>query len=155
MNRAITSTLALMARLILGAIFIFVGVQKIVDPVAFLKAVNAYQLISTPIVLNLTTVVLPWIEVMCGALLLRRTKSRASATLLLAMLLVFTVAVTLRAIAIHQNVGTAFCAIRFDCGCGTGDVPICAKLVENITLIALAAFVAATSSIRRQANKTR
>jgi hypothetical protein len=70
------------------------------------------------------------------------------------MLLIFTFAVTLRAIAIHQNVGTAFCAIRFDCGCGTGEVQICSKLVENIALIVLAAFVAVTSSIQRATNST-
>jgi putative oxidoreductase len=155
MTRAITPTLARAARFILGAIFIYVGAQKIIDPVAFLKAVNAYQLVSMPTALNTTAVVLPWLEVTCGALLLLRKKPRASAMLLLAMLLVFTLAVTLRAIAIHQNVGTAFCAIRFDCGCGTGEVPICGKLLENIALIILAAFVAATSSVRREASGTK
>jgi uncharacterized membrane protein YphA (DoxX/SURF4 family) len=155
MTRAITPSLATAARLTLGAIFIYVGAQKIIDPVAFLKAINAYQLISAPIALNATAVLLPWIEVTSGALLVLRLKSRASAILLVAMLLVFTLAVTLRAIAIHQNVGTAFCAIRFDCGCGTGEVQICGKLLENIALIVLAAFVAVTSSVLRETKMTR
>jgi uncharacterized membrane protein YphA (DoxX/SURF4 family) len=143
------------AQLALGAIFVCVGLQKALDPVGFLKAVHAYGILSTPLALNATAAALPWIEILCGGLLVVGVKRRASATLLLAMLVVFTVAVALRALAIHQSIGTAFCAIRFDCGCGTGDVPICGKLVENLALIVLATFVVASSSGRQEANDTK
>ena len=42
--------------------------------------------------------------------------------------------------ALQAATGTPFCAIRFDCGCGTGEVVICPKLVEN-TLLTLAGAI--------------
>ena len=53
------------------------------------------------------------------------------------MLVPFTVVVLLRALAMHEAGGAPFCAIKFDCGCGTGEVLICRKLAENLLLTAL------------------
>ena len=61
-----------------------------------------------------------------------------SALLLLLMLVPFTVVVLKRALAISDLQHIAFCAVRFDCGCGAGEVLICRKLVENGLLILLA-----------------
>jgi hypothetical protein len=53
------------------------------------------------------------------------------------MLVPFTIVVTLRAFKIQEAEKIAFCAIVFDCGCGTGEVNICRKLVENSLLMLL------------------
>ena len=60
---------------------------------------------------------------------------------LLLMLVPFTVIVLQRALAIQAAQGLPFCAVRFDCGCGAGEVAICFKLVENTLLILLAALI--------------
>jgi hypothetical protein len=87
--------------------------------------------------LNLIAATLPWFEVFCGLLLLGGIAVRGSAFVLLLMLTPFTWIVLQRALAIHAADAIPFCTIRFDCGCGTGEVLICYKLVENALLIAL------------------
>ena len=47
--------------------------------------------------------------------------------------------IVVRAIGIHGASDLAFCAIKFDCGCGGGDVLVCRKIVENAALLALCA----------------
>ena len=39
----------------------------------------------------------------------------------------------------HAGSDLPFCAIKFDCGCGTGEILICRKLAENTLLTALSA----------------
>jgi len=56
----------------------------------------------------------------------------------LGMLIPFTLIVLKRALAIASAEGILFCAVKFNCGCGTGDVLICQKLVENTGLMLLA-----------------
>ena len=46
-----------------------------------------------------------------------------------------------RALAMHAAGDIAFCAIKFDCGCGAGEVFICRKLVENSVLTLLSAWL--------------
>lgn len=129
------------ARITLGAIFVYVGIQKALDPVSFLKAVHGYGIITSPTALNSLSLFLPWLEIVCGVALAAGWKWRSAAVLQLAMLIVFTGAIVVRAFAIHRASDLAFCAIRFDCGCGTGEVPVCVKLLENAGLIALAFWV--------------
>ena len=57
------------------------------------------------------------------------------------MLASLTSIVVLRALEIYRAGTLAFCSIRFDCGCGSGDILICAKLVENTALCLLALAV--------------
>lgn len=46
-----------------------------------------------------------------------------------------------RALAITAAAGIPFCAVKFDCGCGAGEVFICNKLVENSVLLLLSAWL--------------
>ena len=63
-----------------------------------------------------------------------------TALMLILMLVPFTVLVLNRALDIQSAQAIAFCAVKFDCGCGAGEVFICRKLVENFTLFVLAAW---------------
>jgi uncharacterized membrane protein YphA (DoxX/SURF4 family) len=134
--------LPLGARLLLGTVFIYLGLVKALDPVGFLKLIRQFDLVTTPWLLNLAAAVLPWFEVFCGILILIGRRLNAAALLALVSLVVFTGAVALRAWALHRAGSLPFCALRFDCGCGTGEVAVCAKLLENSALIALAAYLA-------------
>lgn len=140
----------LVARLILGGMFIYLGCMKLRDPVAFLKLIREYHMVpdAAPMLLNLIAATLPWIEILCGVLLLIGTALRGTGSLLAFMLIGFTGAVALRAIRLFHDGTIAFCAIKFDCGCGTGEVFICNKLLENTGLLALALVVIGSRSRR-------
>jgi len=126
---------AVLARWLLGALFVYMGLNKALLPVEFLKLVRQYDLVQTPLLLNSIAAALPWFEVFCGVLLLAGVAVRGSALMLLLMLVPFTIVVLQRALAIETALGIPFCAVKFDCGCGTGEVLICRKLVENSLLV--------------------
>lgn len=133
----------LFARVLLGGLFVYLGAIKALDPVAFLKQVHAFQVLGSPLALNLTAGLLPWAEVACGAFLLIGWQRRGAALLALVMLLGFTALIVLRAWTIYRAGGVALCSIRFDCGCGTGEVVACWKVLQNAGLTAVAAYLVA------------
>lgn len=132
---------ALLIRWLLGGYFIYMGLSKAIHPETFLKLVRQYQLVNDPLVLNGIAASLPWFEVFCGLLLLAGVAVRGSALLLLLMLIPFTVIVLRRALAIAATQGLPFCAVKFDCGCGGGEVLICHKLLENTFLMLLSLWL--------------
>jgi uncharacterized membrane protein YphA (DoxX/SURF4 family) len=135
-------TLALvLTRWLVGGLFIYMGLDKALHPVDFLKLVRQYDVVQSPLLLNLSAATLPWFEVCCGLLLLAGVAVRGTALVLGAMLVSFTAMVVQRAVAIQAAGGMPFCAIKFDCGCGTGEVFNCRKLVENTVLTLLAAVL--------------
>ena len=125
------------SRWLLGALFIYMGGSKVLHPELFLKLLRRYDLTSEPVVLNTIASCLPWFEVFCGILLMVGVAVRGTALLVLMMLVPFTAVVLHRALGISNLQHIAFCAVRFDCGCGGGEVLICRKLVENTLLILL------------------
>ena len=132
---------SLAARLILGAVFVALGAIKASDPVAFLKMLHAFDLVHAPLLANPIAAVLPWFEIACGLFLLSGVCARGAALVLLVLLLGFTGAIVWRAVLLQGASQVAFCALRFDCGCGTGEVRVCAKLAENALLSLLAGLV--------------
>ncbi len=127
----------ILARLILGGLFLYAGLVKALDPVTFLKLVRQYELTDTYFLLNAMGAVLPWFEALCGALLVGGVAVRGSSLILLVLLVPFTWAVLHRALTIQAAQGIPFTAIKFDCGCGTGEVFAWRKLIENSVLILL------------------
>ena len=125
------------ARWILGLLFLYMGLSKALHPADFLKLVRQYDMVQWPVLLNLIAATLPWFEVFCGLMLMAGVAVRGSALMLVAMLVPFTVIVIKRALAFQAAGGLAFCAIKFDCGCGGGEVLICRKIVENVLLALL------------------
>lgn len=131
--------MSIAARWVLGALFLYMGLNKALHPVEFLKLLRQYDLFHHHFLLNLVASTLPWFETFCGLLLLLGVAVRGASAMLLAMLVPFTVVVLLRALAIREAGGLPFCAIKFDCGCGAGEVYICRKLAENTLLAVLSA----------------
>ena len=130
--------LALVVRIALGGFFIYMGLVKAAHPDHFLKLIRQYDMVTSPLVLNSIAAILPWFEVFCGLLLVVGVAVRGSALMLVCMLVPFTLIVLRRALAIHASQGIGFCLIKFDCGCGAGEVFICNKLVENSLLLLVA-----------------
>lgn len=139
----ILDPLTVLARWFLGGLFIYMGMSKALDPVAFLKLVHQYQLTDSAVVLNFIAAALPWFEVFCGVLLIVGVAVRGTALLLVLMLVPFTIVVLRRALAIHTLQHIPLCAVKFDCGCGNGEEWICGKVPKNCGLILLSGWLLA------------
>jgi len=131
------------ARWFLGGLFIYMGMSKALNPVAFLKLVHEYRLTESSFVLNFIAAALPWFEVFCGLLLIAGIAVRGTALVLVLMLVPFTIVVLRRALAIHMLQHIPLCAVKFDCGCGNGEEWICRKIPENCGLILLSVWLLA------------
>jgi len=138
------------ARVILALTFIWMGWNKVSDPVGFLKLIRQYEIIpdGAHVFLNLTAVALPWVEIVCGVLILLGVWIRGTALTLILMLIAFTTAIATRTARIYAAGDVALCDIKFDCGCGTGVEYICAKIPENIGLLLLSALALLSRSRR-------
>jgi uncharacterized membrane protein YphA (DoxX/SURF4 family) len=133
--------LAVAARWLLGGLFVYMGASKAAHPEEFLKLVRQYDLTSNYFLLNAVASALPWFEIYCGVLLLAGIAVRGVSLALGIILIAFTWAVWQRALTVEAARSIPFCAVKFDCGCGTGEVYICQKLPENVGLILLCAWL--------------
>jgi putative oxidoreductase len=82
------------ARIILGAIFIYAGFIKILDPSDFARAVSNYRILPDLLV-NLFSLILPWIEVLAGLSLLLGIWVPGGSLIIGALLFVFTIALSM------------------------------------------------------------
>jgi len=128
-------------RWVLGLMFVYMGLNKALHPDLFLKLVRQYDLTNNPYFLNVIAAGLPWFEVFCGLLLLAGVAVRGAALMLLLMLMAFTPLVLQRALALAAAKALPLCLVKFDCGCGSGPVFACNKLVENGLLMASSAWL--------------
>lgn len=80
--------LALCARLILGAVFIYASIDKIAHPEAFAKAVYNYQILPG-YVINLTAIILPFLELILGLFLMSGLFREGSVFIATVLLVVF------------------------------------------------------------------
>lgn len=141
----------LAARLVLGGVMLYYAFLKIASPTAFLKELHNYGVLpeQPPILINLSALLLPYVELTVGTALLLGVLVRGAGLIVTALMLLFMVVLAQRALGIQQASHLAFCAVKFDCGCGAGsEVYICKKLVEN-TLFTLLGLVVLLSRSRR------
>jgi uncharacterized membrane protein YphA (DoxX/SURF4 family) len=124
--------MALVARVILGAVFIYAGAAKALDPAAFAAAVDGYRLLPYPAVAVLA-VYLPWLEIACGLGLFWPSTRLGALSLLFALCLVFAAAIASAWIR----------DLDISCGCfgagATGAAALRHSLLRAITLAFLSA----------------
>lgn len=82
---------ALALRVYLGGVFLWACWHKILHPVDFALDIAMYQLLPLQLI-NLQALVLPWVELLAGAMLLVGLRTRAAALLVTGMLVLFLVA---------------------------------------------------------------
>jgi putative oxidoreductase len=99
-------TLLVVFRLVLGGLFVYAGVVKVLDPLDFAQNIRNYRLVGQSLSF-MAAVVLPWLEILAGVALAAGIWKRASA-LIITGLLVFFILLTLVTIARGLDV---------ECGC--------------------------------------
>jgi len=80
--------LHLALRLVLGLVFVAASLPKIADPAAFARIVYQWQILP-PVPANVVAVVLPWVELLAGALLVAGVWKRDAALIVAFLLLGF------------------------------------------------------------------
>ncbi|SDB55364.1 Methylamine utilisation protein MauE [Desulfonatronum thiosulfatophilum] len=85
---------ALALRLYIGALFIYASMYKINYPAEFAETIASYQLAPYWSV-NFLAIFMPWLELVCGVLLVVGFRAKSAVTIIGGLLVVFTVAVTI------------------------------------------------------------
>lgn len=127
--------LGLAARWYLAWVFLAACIHKIADPGAFALDVATYRLLPLSLV-NLTALVLPWVELAAGIMLVVGFRVRAAALLVAAMMLVFIAAL---AMALAQG-------LDMSCGCfastGAAEDPISWRTVlRDVAWLLVALYI--------------
>jgi len=121
--------LLLTARIILGFIFVFAAVSKAAEPESFAQAISNYKLLPD-FVINISAIVLPWIELSAGLLLLFGISVKENSAILSGLLIIFIAAIFISLLR----------GLDIDCGCyGTvdGSKVGLIKILENVGLLIL------------------
>lgn len=97
----------LISRIIVGAMFLVVGISKLSEPTqAFANEIGNYR-IMPDIVVNFMAIIIPWVETISGILIILGVRIKANSVIIGALLFVFIVAV-----------GSAMArGLSIDCGC--------------------------------------
>ncbi len=95
-----------LARLVLGGIFIYASLDKISQPLEFARIIENYRILPG-FLITLPALVLPWVELLCGLLLIAGMWTRSAAWLLSLLLLAFILALAVNAVR----------GIDVSCGC--------------------------------------
>jgi uncharacterized membrane protein YphA (DoxX/SURF4 family) len=141
-QRCSLSTLSFfLARLVLGGVFIYASLDKILHPLAFAKSINNYQILPDRLI-NLAAIILPWLELILGSLLLFGVWLPGAVTLINFLLAAFFAALLFN-IARGLNV---------DCGCfsasATGSPSTSWYVIRDAVFLLVGAFLFYRSLIK-------
>lgn len=114
-------TLILVVRIFLGALFVYASIDKIHHPLAFAQVIHHYRL-TPPFFINYLAVIMPWIEIVCGILLIAGFRVKAASLAVSLMLAFFLVVLSI----------TAARGINVSCGCFTTSMAVKSNLVLRI-----------------------
>ena len=108
MNRRGADIIYLAARLILGAVFVYASVDKIIHPQAFAQIVHNFRILPDFMV-NPAALIMPFMELTAGAALIIGRPAFPAALILTGFVVVF-------AVAVGFNLARG---LDFQCGCFT------------------------------------
>lgn len=115
-----------------GIFFLWYGIGKVKEPIAFAVAIRNFQLIGDPYAVGFAYLI-PWVETFAGIAVITQRFRKGGASLLTILLLVFT-----GAILISWMRG-----LDISCGCFGDDTPMNypVKVAQNACLIAVGIFL--------------
>lgn len=124
----------LVARWILAVVFIYAGIGKILDPGQFAQDIDNYRLLPYVLV-TLMAAILPWLEVLCGLLLIFGRWMLGASFILAGLNFIFLFAISA---ALARG-------LDISCGCfsafGEGAKVGLPKLVEDLGLLLLSIVI--------------
>lgn len=85
--------LFILLRWLVAAIFIFAGISKALNPENFARDIDNYRMLPYVLVTTMA-IILPWLEILCGVLLIIGTWRNGASFLLLILTLMFLVAMS-------------------------------------------------------------
>ncbi|MBT8378231.1 MAG: DoxX family membrane protein [Ignavibacteria bacterium] len=145
MNKILNNSfLLLVARLVLGFVFIFAAVSKAAEPESFAQVIANYKLLPD-FLINICAIVLPWIELCAGLLLLFGISVKENSVILSTLLIIFIAAISISLLR----------GLDIECGCfGTVDGAKVGliKILENIGLLLLGLLLLKFDSIKFSLN---
>ena len=92
--------------ILIGGLFIYAGVVKIIDPVEFARDIDNYKMLPWRLGVWLA-LYLPWLEIFCGLALITRVLYRGSVFILTALMSLFIIA----------NIAAKARGLDVSCGC--------------------------------------
>jgi uncharacterized membrane protein YphA (DoxX/SURF4 family) len=119
-------------RILIGILFIWAAIGKILHPAQFAEAISNYRLLPT-VAINFFALTLPWIELIVGIFLLIGFQIKPSSFITICLLIMFTSALAISLIR----------GLDIDCGCftGTGARTITTALIQDIILLVMCIHV--------------
>lgn len=122
------------SRLLLGSVFLWACWDKIIDPPAFAQAIANYQIVPR-IIANISALILPWLELVCGVTLIMNRWTRGSALITAVLMIIF-----MGALGVNMYRG-----MDISCGCFTLDEQVPGNmwfyLARDAVFLALAVIV--------------
>lgn len=97
---------AIVLRFYIGGIFIYASMNKINYTAEFAETIASYQIVPHWSV-NIMAVILPWVELICGILLVAGIRTRSATVIIGCLMIIFTIAIFINLIK-----GTSI-----SCGC--------------------------------------
>ena len=112
-------------RIFIGFVFIYASIEKILDPAYFAGTIRNYQIVPDAIT-NLVAIILPWLELICGILLLAGFWHQTAAFILTLLMVAFIIAI----------LSAIFRGLDIECGCfGSGSSANWTRIIEDLFLL--------------------
>jgi len=134
MNNKKYAFLDFVIRWVLALVFIYAAAGKILKPAGFVYDIDNYRLLPY-IIVTVMAVILPWIEVLCGLLLIFGKWLRGASLILIVLNTVFIIAISSALVR----------GLDINCGCFTimesGSKVGLWRIVEDVLLLAMSVWV--------------
>lgn len=123
------SYIRIVIRLILGFLFLYASLDKIICPAKFAEVIYNYRLLPVEL-LNICAVIVPWIEAFIGISLLMGIRVEISAFLLSGMTLFFIIMI----------ISAIIRGLNIECGCfsldSEGSLVSWKRVIEDVFILA-------------------
>ena len=135
-------------RIIIGVVFIYASIGKIINPEAFAKAIKNYEMLPITMI-NLPAIILPYLELFTGALLMIGRLKKGAASITIIMLVFFLIGLIQAYIR----------GLDINCGCfslesASSKSDILLRIIEDFLMLAGAVIILDFSDKNKIENKT-